>query len=189
MRYGITMMLLCFMWTTANADWKLDKESSSLSYVSIKNNEIGEINYFTNLDANIQKDGIFTMEVDLNSVTTRYDLRDERMRKLFFETNKFAKASIKGRMPVKRVTMMSPGKVKRFKVRVMLDLHGHQQEIETELLIAKLAKNDFVAVTEQPILLNVQAFDMTEGLKKLTEIAKLDSISWVVPVTFSLVFK
>lgn len=188
MRYGI-IVILCFIWTTSNADWKLDKDLSSLSYVSIKNNEIGEINHFTNIEANIQKNGILTMEVDLNSVATRYELRDERMRNLFFETNKFAKASIKGRMPVKRVTMMSPGKVKRFKVRVLLDLHGHQQEIDTELVVVKMAKNDFVATTERPILLNVQAFDMSEGLKKLTEIAKLDSISWVVPVTFSLVFK
>lgn len=44
-------------------------------------------------------------------------------------------------------------------------------------------------MAESPILLNVQAFDLTDGTKRLINAVKLEGITWVVPVTFALVFE
>jgi polyisoprenoid-binding protein YceI len=183
------ILILCLGWNSAYAEWKLDAKSSTLNYVSIKKNEIGEINYFTEFDAAIQADGIFKMEIVLNSVDTRYEIRDQRMRSLFFETHKFPKAKINGKVPVDNIKSMSPGETERVAVNVTLELHGHKENIDANLRLMKMADNRFMAITENPILLNVQAFDLIDGVKQLMDAASLSGITWVVPVDFVLVFQ
>ena len=188
MRYWLTLVLF-FGWASAHAEWKLDAGLSTLNYVSIKNNKIGEINYFRNFDAAIQADGAFKMQVVLNSVDTRYKIRDQRMSSLFFETNLFPKAIISGKVPVDNIKTMVPGETRRVEVDVTLDLHGHTEKISANLRLLKMGDKRFMAVTESPLLLNVQGFALEEGIKQLMDAANLNGITWVVPVNFVLVFK
>lgn len=188
MRYWLLGILLCSC-ITAQADWKLDKAASSLSFVSIKNNEIGEVSHFNSIDADIQNDGILTMIVNLDSVDSRFRIRDEQLRKLLFETNKYSVASVKGRMPVKKLTKMAAGDTERLTVKVMLNLHG-QQEVQTiDMRVIKKKGKRFLAVTESPVLIHAQAFGLTNGIKQLVQAVQLETITWVVPVTFALEFQ
>lgn len=188
MRYFL-VFFFSIISTITQADWHLDANASSLSYVSIKKNEIGEINYFKKFNASITSSGMLNMQVDLSSVDTRYAIRDERMRKMFFETSNFPNAIIKGKVPVEHLEKMSVGQAERVPVNVTLDLHGHSDKVETILRLFKMNSSGFMVTTESPILLNVQAFDLTEGLQRLLEAAELSEITWVVPVSFVLVFE
>lgn len=188
MRYWI-VLLLCAVSTTTHADWALVKDASSLSYVSIKKNEIGETNYFRQFDATIQKNGELRMEVNLESVDTRYKIRDERMRGLFFETHLFPKATISGKVPLNKVETMKAGSVEKVTVEVTLDLHGNKDKVTADLRLVRMDNHRFMAITETPILLNVQAFDLTDGVQRLMDAVQLESITWVVPVAFVLVFE
>lgn len=188
MRYWITLVL-CLGWSSAHAEWKLDAQSSTLNYVSIKNNKIGEVNYFKNFDATIQSNGAFKMEINLDSVDTRYKIRDQRMSSLFFETHLFPKAYISGKVPVDNIKSMAPGATKRVSVNVTLNLHGHTENIDSNLRLLKIDDKHFMVVTESPVLLHAQAFNLEEGIKQLMDAASLNSITWVVPVNFILVFQ
>lgn len=188
MRYWLIGILLCTC-VNAQADWKLNKNTSSLSFVSIKNNEIGEVSRFKSFDADIQNDGILSMIVNLDSVDSRFQIRDKRLRELLFETNKYSVANIKGRMPVKRLAQMSAGDSQRMTVKVMLKLHGQQEVQNIDMRVIKKQGKRFIAVTESPVLIHAQAFGLTNGIKQLVQAVQLETITWVVPVTFALEFQ
>ena len=68
----------------AHADWEL-RNSSRVSYVSIKNNAIAETNVFTGVTGSVNKKGEVAISIDLSSVETQVEIRNQRMRDLFFE--------------------------------------------------------------------------------------------------------
>ena len=59
--------------------WTLDPEGSHLAYGSIKKDVVGEVNSFTNLSGHVGPDGKVEIEIDLSSVETNIDIRNERM--------------------------------------------------------------------------------------------------------------
>src|ERR1700760_2686071 len=73
----------------AASPWTLDPASSSLKYQSVKKITVIETNQIRNLSGTIQPDGSASVSIDLNSVETGIDIRNVRMRFLFFETFKY----------------------------------------------------------------------------------------------------
>ena len=100
MRHTLTtrgLLFLCVLllpWASAHAQWELDAQRSSINFVSIKNDAIGELHSFGSLLGFISADGGVQVSVDLNSVQTLIDIRNERMRELLFETVKFPTATV-----------------------------------------------------------------------------------------------
>ena len=69
--------------------WKLDASASLIAFASLKADEFFETHYFSKLSGDIKANGTATVTIYLNDVETRIDIRNERMRDLFFETSKF----------------------------------------------------------------------------------------------------
>ena len=61
------------------ASWTLVPESSHLAYGSIKKDTVGEVNSFTSLSGQVSPDGQVEVEIDLSSVETNIDIRNERI--------------------------------------------------------------------------------------------------------------
>ena len=77
------------------ATWSLDNEKSVLSFVSTKAIDIAEVHRFTNLAGRISDKGKAVVTVALDSVHTGIEVRDERMRELFFDTGTYANATMR----------------------------------------------------------------------------------------------
>ena len=75
--------------------WDLSVEPSSIQFGSVKyekGQEVIETHSFSSFQSTIEPGGDATITVQLDSVDTQNDLRNVRMRFLFFETFKFPEA-------------------------------------------------------------------------------------------------
>ena len=72
--------ILIFFSLTVQAQYQLDEGESSLYFVSIKKNKIGEVHSFSQLAGSINDKGFASIRVNLASVKTHIEIRDERMR-------------------------------------------------------------------------------------------------------------
>ena len=74
--------------------WLLDGEASNLRFQSIKKEVVSESSDFATFTGEIFPNGKAEIRVVLESVDTKVDLRNVRMRFLFFETFKFPEAIV-----------------------------------------------------------------------------------------------
>lgn len=180
-RIGATAIMFALLSGTAAADWVLDNSQSALYFVSIKKDNVAETHTFKTLSGTITQAGQGSLNIDLTSVSTHVDIRDQRMREQLFDTSKFATATVSVDLSK---TGVKPGIQS---ANVTLDLHGVKKDIAATVAITEVGNTVQVA-TVAPILLNAADFDLAAGITALREIAELPSISNVVPVTFFLSF-
>jgi len=57
----------------------LDGETSAVSFGSVKKGTVGETNHFTRISGTVSPEGDVTVDVDLASVETWIDIRNERV--------------------------------------------------------------------------------------------------------------
>ena len=92
------MRLIFFLFVllplTSKAGWVLDESKSEISFISIKNLSIAETHEFRNLSGTIDDEGNLEIKIPLSSVETKITIRNERMKKMLFETSKFANALV-----------------------------------------------------------------------------------------------
>lgn len=169
----------------ASADWVLDNERSSLSFTSTKNGKITEAHRFTGLSGTVDKSGKAEVSIDLLSVATGIDIRNERMREFLFETNKFAQATITA--SVEDVLKKVKGSTQVVEVPAELSLHGKKNPITLEVLVTQRNKV-WVVSSMSPVMINASDYELAGGIDKLRQIAELASISQMVPVHFVLTF-
>lgn len=172
---------------SAQAQWSLDNSASTLSFVTVKADHVGEVHTFDQLSGSIDDRGNVEIMVELASVNTLIDIRNERMQSMLFETNLFPRAMITGDVDLASFTEMSPGASITAQVEFELDIHGVSNSYNTELIVTRLANGVF-ASTSKPIIVTAASHGLVDGVEALREIAGLPSISRSVPVTFNVVF-
>jgi len=169
------------------ADWQL-QQPSAIHFVTTKNTNVSEIHSFNDFDGKVTEKGEASLNINLASVDTRISIRDERMQKHLFEVEQFAKASISATIPADVMAQVKAGQVSRVQQAAVLNLHGSDEPLELQLLVAPAASGDVVITSLQPVLVHADDFGLTKGIRLLQDIAKLQVIAEVVPVTFSLTF-
>lgn len=176
--------LLVAVGSSAWADWRVT-EKSSISYVSLKNNAVAENNRLTGLTGGIDADGTLSMSIDLASVETGVDIRNQRMAELFFEVARFPQAQITGKVSDDQLAALLAGEVIDTAIPLTLDLHGVSATLTAKLRAYQVADTLYVNSTE-PLLLQTAQFDLLGGVEALRNIAGLKAIAQVVPVTVDL---
>lgn len=178
----------CFFIATARADWILEPEKSHLVYGSIKKNSIGENNHFETIEGRITEQGEVSLLIDLSSVETWVDIRNDRMKEFVFKTGQFPLATLRGQVDMDKFKNMPLGSQQNVDMSFEFNLHGHEQTLEAELVVLRLTEHKVVVLTQEIIFLDMEKFDLLPALKKLQELAELPSISTIVPVVFHLTF-
>lgn len=167
--------------------WKLDADASELQFLSVKKNSVAEHSGFATFSGVIDPEGGAEIRVQMDSVDTKIDLRNVRMRFLFFETFKFPEAIIKAKLPAQALTDLHQTRHKIIELPYTLDLHGFSQERVAQVAIT-LVDNDRVAVANTtPIAIALPDFNLEEGRAKLEEAAGVDILPFGF-VSFGFVF-
>lgn len=182
-------LLLSLSTTQAFADWSLVNSQSQLSFLSTKKSQVTELHKFKQLSGKVSDLGQVEIQIDLNSVDTQIPIRNQRMQEFLFETTKFATAELTAQLKPALLKSLAAGSAEQISLKAELNLHGHKQNIDVQAIVFKQANNDLKVISTQPILLQASQFDLVNGLNKLQELAGLPSITYTVPVTFSLEFK
>ena len=175
--------------TLAEGDWAIDPKASHLAYVSVKAGEIAEANRFDNVSGSMTAEGVARLEVALASVNTGVDIRDERMREIFFEVAEFPSAVVTAQIDPAKFAALEVGKAMVQPVTAKLVLKGMEADVEARVQVARISEDRVIASTTQPIIITTDMFGLTDELGELRALAQLPSISPAVPVTFTLAFQ
>ncbi|MCH7670655.1 MAG: YceI family protein [Proteobacteria bacterium] len=173
---------------SANAHWSLDNAASTLSFVTVKAEHVAEVHTFDVLSGSIDDAGEVKIAIELASVNTMIQIRNERMQAMLFETNLFPDATITGKVDLEAITAMNPGASEVMQIEIELSLHGASIALTAELMVTRL-ESGVMASTLKPIIVTADSVGLVAGVEALREVAGLPSISRSVPVSFTLVFK
>lgn len=169
--------------------WQLAADQSHVGFVTVKAGDVGEAHNFKTVAGSVQADGTVAVEIDLASVDTGVDIRNERMRDMLFEVASFPQAKLTAKIDPAALRTLKTGERKAMTVPVTLDLHGTTNTIESRLMVTRLAGDAVLVETTAPLIVDASAVGLGDGVEKLRAIANLPAISKAVPVTASMVFK
>ncbi len=169
--------------------WTLDAENSGLTYVTVKNADLAEINTFRTMSGQVEPDGSAEIEIDLSSVDTNNEIRDPRMREVLFEVDKHPTAIATAQIDPTTYSDLMPGQSLTENLDMTITLHGYAFETSFYVLVTRLSDNQIMVQNKAPLILDAKDFGFGEGLETLRGLAGLDMISPVVPVTMTLVFE
>ena len=173
---------------TLETPWTLDAAASSLQFQSVKNGSIIETSSFTTFAGQIGRDGTTEISVLLDSVDTKVDLRNVRMRFLFFETFQHPQAVIRATVTPGMIADLATLRRKTLTLPFDLSLHGVTRSMQAQAALT-LIGDDLVAVSSaEPVTLKVEDFNLSGGVQKLQETANVQ----IVPasaVSFNFIFR
>ncbi|MEL7445255.1 MAG: YceI family protein [Pseudomonadota bacterium] len=172
-----------------DAAWTVDGEASQLHYVTVKSGEIAENNKFTGLSGSVSPAGAATIEIDLASVETGVDIRDERMRDVFFEVADYPTATVSAQIDPELFDGMGVGDSVTQPLDATVTVKGVETAIQTEVSVTRVSDDRVLAVSTDPVIVYADALDLTGGLALLQELAGLPSITPAVPFSFSIAFE
>jgi polyisoprenoid-binding protein YceI len=188
LKHILLVMTLLLFSTMARAEWELDTTRSKLDFVSIKNNQVGEVHSFASLVGFIGATGKIQLTINLDSVDTLIEVRNERMRELLFDTVKFPAAKITAQTDPRVLAEVANGGVLTTDLPITLLLHDKEKTLTVPVVIVGEGDGNLRVFSAQPVLINAADFGLEGGVKALREIAGLEAISNSVPITVQLMF-
>lgn len=169
------------------AVWQLVPDDSIVAYGSIKANVAGEVNTFNKIDGAIAADGQAMISIELTSVNTNVDIRNQRMIKYVFGDN--TKAVLTTQLDMEAIKALSIGDTTTMEVEGVLSFLGEDVDVDTHFFVVKLSDSKILATTDSMIMMQTEELGVNAGLDKLMELAKLPSITRVSPITLRFVFE
>jgi outer membrane protein OmpA-like peptidoglycan-associated protein len=167
--------------------WQLDGESSAIRFISIKKGSIAESSRFAAFSGGISEQGDAEIRIALDSVDTSIDLRNVRMRFLFFETFTYPEAVVTARIDPAQVADLATVQRKLIDLPVTLFLHGVEASVTAPVAVTALGNDQVNVATVQPIILKLEDFKLNPGREKLEEAAGV-TITPVGLVSLDLTF-
>lgn len=172
----------------AEPAWILDPSSSSLTYQSVKKNTIVETNSIRNITGRIEPDGNAKIDFDLDSVDTGVDLRNVRMRFLFFETFKYPVATLTAKVDPAAFADLKTRRRMTVPLNFTLDLHGVDKEMQTDVVVTLVTDTMVSVASRSPVSIQVADFDLLPAIEKLQQAANVSSIVPTASVSFDFIF-
>jgi len=174
--------------SVAAADWTLNSNSSAINFISIKSANIAENHHFKEFSGKVAGNRSVFININLNSVDTAIEIRNQRMKEHLFETDQFPSATISTELDPSVLANLKAGSFTIINAPFKLTLHGQNQELIASIKIIKTNDSEIHVTSVKPIFVQANDFNLIAGILKLQQLAKLQSIDAVVPVTFNLVF-
>ena len=189
---SVLRLLACFVLLSAafsaQAQWQLDNDASTLSFVTIKADHVGEVHTFDLLTGEIDDEGNAEITIELISINTLIPIRDERMQNMLFETELFPEANLAAQLNIDQFADLEIGRSAQATIGFDLSMRGQSNTYQAEVVVTRLADNGIQATTLKPVIVVANSFDLVRGVEALREVAGLPSISNAVPVSFTVVF-
>ncbi|MBO9398070.1 YceI family protein [Shimia sp. R9_2] len=168
--------------------WKTVGDESLIAFGSIKKNTVGEVHTFDGLSGSVNEKGAVSLAIELSSVETNIDIRNERMIEHVFKAAD-AVAELKGEIDFDEVHDLEIGATTVVDFEGTLGLAGVSADVEAELFVARLSEDRVLVTTSDMIMLSTADLGIDAGVDKLMELASLPGITRVTPVSVRMVFE
>lgn len=169
-----------------STSWTLDGDTSRVAFGSIKKDTVGEIHSFESISGMVGADGTVKIDIDLTSVETYIDIRNERMGEHVFKNA--TTATLTGKIEMEELSGLGVGETSLVDIEGTLSLVGTDIGIDAEMFVARIADGKVLVTTNDMIFLSAEDAGINAGITKLMELAKLPGITRTSPVTLRLVF-
>ncbi|WP_417454354.1 YceI family protein [Kiloniella sp.] len=171
-------------------DWQLDNDSSRLSFGSIKKTSVGESHYFSNLKGSVNAAGKAQIQVELSSVQTGIDIRDERLKEHVFKIASWPQATLTMDVDITSLTALKPGEMMVLEdVDTNVSIAGANSEITSSIVVTRLSSTRIMVQPDFIVMLDAEDFNLEAGVEVLRDLADLSSVATVVPVSYRFVFE
>lgn len=170
------------------ADWRIDAESSRVSFIASKEARQTEVGRFYGLLGGVDDAGNVRLKIELDSLRTGVLLQDQRLRKELLDSSRFAFAEVRSELVLQRLLNLAPGAQMEMQLPAILSLHGVEQPLSIELLVTRLDQHRFQVVTLSPVVIDLSEFALAEPLEILSSSVGLGRVGLAVPVSAVLIF-
>ncbi|MFK7834650.1 MAG: c-type cytochrome [Sulfitobacter sp.] len=181
-----SVALACLGSFAAAQSWTLNPDASHVAFGSVKKDTVGEVHSFEQVSGAVNAKGEVAVEIDLASVETFIDIRNERMVEFVFQ--KSPKAMISANIDMAEVSSLSVGESTVVNATGTINLVGSTVELDAEMFVMRVSDSRVLVNTQDMIMLGMADAGLTAGIDKLMELASLPGITRVSPVTLRLVF-
>ncbi len=168
-------------------NWTLDTDTSRLAFGSVKNGYIGEVHTFEGLTGTVSGDGEVSIDIPLAQINTNIDIRNERFGEFVFAG--VPSATLTAAFDMDAVRSMRPGESAIMELDSVLSLLGNDVDVFAEVFVVRTSPRSVMVTTNDMVMMATDALGIDEGIDKLQELAGLDSITRVSPITVRFVFE
>lgn len=185
----IASILAATLFATSAHGWTLIPEGSAINYVSIKNGETAESNRLPGLTGSVDDSGKAEITIDLASVQTHIEQRDERMREYLFRVSEYPTARVTAQIDMAPLEALTPGASIPTEFEVIVEANGTESGYPVKAQVSRMGEDIVTVQAHDLVIMDAGDLNYQEGVEKLRELAGLDSIQLAVPVSFTLVFE
>ncbi|MEX0283480.1 MAG: OmpA family protein [Paracoccaceae bacterium] len=153
--------------------WTLDGASSDLRFTSVKKGDVAETSSFVTLSGGIDENGAANIEILLDSVDTKIDLRNVRMRFLFFETFLHPTATITAQLDPTVLSDLETVRSKVIPLTFTMTLRDVSLEKTTDVIVTLIDMDRVQVAATTPLTIPTSEFDLETGRMKLEEAANV----------------
>ena len=172
----------------AQSNWALDPTASTLTYQSVKKNTIVETNKIRNISGTLSSDGDAKVTFDLNSVDTGIDLRNVRMRFLFFETFQYPTAVVAAKVDPAAFADLPTKRRMTAHIPFHLNLHGIEKDLTADVVVTMITDASVSIASASPVAVRAEDFGLLPNIDKLQQAANVTNIVPIASVSFDFVF-
>ena len=187
MKHFVFLALTCFP-LFAHSEWVVDTKNSHVGFASVKNKTIAENHRLSGLTGSVGSDGKALVIIDLATVETLVPIRNERIREILFDVANFPSATIQTELDMDQINSISSGETEGLRIPLSIGLKSIKISKSVMVNVVRSGENIYDVASADPIMIRASDFSLLDGVKTLKEMAGLQSIEPVVPVTFNLRF-
>ena len=172
---------------TASAEmWTLDGANSKIGFGSVKSDVIGEGHTFSGLSGSVGEDGTVDLTLDLASLNTNIDIRNERIQEHVFKM--VPDAQLMAEVDMTAMEGLAVGATMESLVEGTLMFLGEEVYVDLPVVAARLSEDKVLIMSDGITYVSTDELGIDAGVDKLMELAGLESIDRAVPVTVRLMF-
>jgi polyisoprenoid-binding protein YceI len=176
------------------AGWRLEPTQSSINFVTTKAGQpgvaaIAEVQAFRRFHGELNSQGQVQFSIDLASVDTGIEIRDERLRTMLFNVGATPQATFSAQIDPALLRELSATGVRDIDLNGRLTLAGQSQPVIAKVRVGALGAGLISVSTRAPIVVNASDFGLRAGVEALREVMGLSMISSAAPVSFALVMR
>lgn len=193
---GVAAILFAFFLAACSADapvteasWQLDGNASDITVISVKNGNVVETSRFEALSGSVSESGEARLSIDAASFETYVDIRNERLRDIFFEVSAFPDIQLTANLDPALFANLAIGDHLDTELQLAVSLHGEVRTVYAPVRVVRNGADSVLVISSEAALIDARDFGLGDAVEALAGIAGLDGITPVFPVNVYLVFE
>jgi polyisoprenoid-binding protein YceI len=171
--------------------WRIDNTQSAINFVTVKAGQpgvggIGEVQRFSRFSGGMSSSGQVSFDVDLASVETGVEIRDERLRTMLFNVKATPQANFSAQIDPALISALPANGARDVDLNGNLTLAGQTKPVAAKLRVARLG-NALQVTTRAPIVIDANQYGLKPGVEAMREVMGLNFLASAAPVTFTMV--